>query len=204
MFCPVAEAYLTRMRTYITNYVMFAENYASQLEAYEELLALQNSLDSRLRQHQRAFLCIEMMVHHVSKVLPVGFGQENTNGFWKRSREGLTEFISILRSGEDDLVSTITEYTISSSWGGSGQGADQLHHENQKRLTSVYRYAGESAVILRQALRNPNVKLFRVGRRLAQAAEVARMGIPDWFAMADALFDQRKEHAPRAWEIPKL
>jgi hypothetical protein len=204
MFCPVVEAYLTRMRTYITNYVMFAENYTSQLEAYEDLLALQDNLDSRIRQHQRAFLCIEMMVHHVAKILPVGIGQEVPMVFWKRSREGLNEFVSILRNDGDNLVANLTEYSIASSWGGAGQGADQLHHDNQERLTSVYRYAGESAVILRQALRNPNVKLFRVGRRLAQAAEAARMGVPDWFSMANALFEQRKEHAPRAWEIPKL
>jgi hypothetical protein len=211
--CPVVESYLAQVRKYMEeSTVLTIDAYSRELNYIEELLELQRFSNTRARQHLRAFLCVEWMLYRLPVGLPSGTAQQLAMSPWERSREGLTNLIEMLRGDNEELLGVMTEHTFSLGMVLQpddpaavpvrvGDGADQIYQNNRKLLQHVYRYAGESAVILRQSLRNPNVRLTRVGTRLAKAAHVARTGMQGLIELAEILLSQSERFAARAWEI---
>ncbi len=211
--CPVVSTYTKYIQNYLEDEVFFADTYLERLNHFAELIVLQGA-GSRLRQHQRAFLCIELMLHRIAKSVPVKEEQSSQHIRWDRSSIGLSQLIASMRGNNEDLTGASMEYGLARGMLTSateedglvvvsrvGDGADQLYQENRHILMEVYRLAGKSAVILRRSLRNPEVPLTRIGRRLGQAAEIARIDTARLFTMLECLLDQRENYAPRAWEL---
>lgn len=203
--CPVVATYTKYIQNYLEDEVFFTDIYLERLNHYAELIVLQGK-GNRLRQHQRAFLCIELTLHCVAKSVAVREEQSSIHMRWDRSSIGLSQLIASMRGNNDDLTGASMEYRLSRGMSTSagpavGDGADQMLQDNRHMLMEVYRLAGESAVILRRSLHNAEVPLTRVGRRLGQAAEVARLDTTKLFFMLEALLNQRENHAPRAWEL---
>lgn len=210
--CPVTATYVKYIRGYLEDEIIFADVFEPQLDHYAEVIAMQSNSgnNTRARQHQRAFLCIEMMMHHIARGVSVQERQDSQYMTWDRSSVGLSQMIMALRSDNDDLTGAAMEYGFARGMLDPdgpvvkrrvGDGSDQMYQDNRHTLMEVYRLAGEAAVILRRALRNPETPLTRVGRRLGQAAEVSRASTTKLFSMAEALLNQREDHAPRAWEF---
>jgi hypothetical protein len=214
--CPVVESYLAQVRRYLDeSTVLTADAYQYRLDCVEEELQRQRFGNTRSRQHQRAFFCVEWMLYRLPAGLPSGTSRQLEMSPWNRSREGLTNLIAMLRSDNDELLGVMTEHTFSLGMVCQpddpeavatrvGDGADQIYQNNRKLLQHVYRFAGESAVILRQSLRNPNVRLTRVGTRLAKAADVARTGMAGLLDLAETLLTQSEDNGVRAWEVPLM
>lgn len=212
--CPVISSFLSQVHKYMgETTVLVADAYEHHLYLLEEALHQQRFRNTVARQHQRAFLSVEWMLYRLPAHLPTNTTRQLEMSPWPRSREGLTNLIRMLRGDHEELVGVMTEYTFArgmvyepSSPGQVpvrvGDGADQIYQSNRESLQDVYRFAGESAVILRQALRNPNVKLTRIGTRLARSAIAARVGMAGLLELAELLMTQSENNAPRAWEIP--
>lgn len=211
--CPVIESYLAQVRKYMDeSTLLVADAYQYRLECLEGLLQQHRFGNTRARQHQRAFLCVEWMLYRLPVGLPTNTSRQLEMSPWPRSREGLTNLITLLRSDNEELLGVMTEHSFAVGMVYQpedpnivatrvGDGADQIYQDNRRLLQYVYRYAGESAVILRQALRNPNVRLTRIGTRLAKSAIVARTGMAGLLELAETLLSQSEDNAPRAWEI---
>lgn len=209
--CPVVGTYVKYIQGYLEDEIVFADVYLPQLNNYAEIIVRQ-AATSRICQHQRAFLCIEMMLHNISQVLSVDSKQDSQYVKWERSSSGLSHLLVAIRGDNSNLAGTAMEYVLSKGMNmlsidgpvikkRVGDGADQMYQENRHKLIEVYRLVEEAAVVLRRSLRNPETPLTRVGRRLGQAAEVARIDTGRLFFMLDSLLDQREDHAPRAWEL---
>lgn len=199
--CPVVRGYLLGVRSVVDFDQLINESYLDQLHELDGLSEYGN--DTRARQHMRAFLCVEFMVSNLAHNVPVGSATTAPPPTWRRSREGLSKLIDTLNEDTDEMLAAIMEYSFEIGMGAVGKGVDQILHANQQLLVEVYKLARESAVILRQSLKNPEVSLMRVGRRLALAAHCARCGVPDMFIMARELLDQNEHRALRAWELHK-
>lgn len=211
--CPVVSTYTKYVQHYLEDEIFFAETYLHKLEEYVELINLQGD-GNLVRQHQRAFLCIEMMLHFVACSIEVQEKQTAQYMQWERSSAGLSKLIAGMRGDHDDLTGASMEYVFARGMLNSieepdglitvnrvGDGIEQMYHQNRHTLMEVYRFAGEAAVVLRRSLRNPGTPLTRVGRRLGLAAEVANTDTSKLFFMLEALLNQTEEHAPRAWEL---
>jgi hypothetical protein len=212
--CPVLDSYLSQVRKYMDeSTILVADAYQYRLDRLDELIQRQRFGNTRARQHQRAFLCVEWMLYRLPVGLPTNTARQLEMSPWPRSREGLTNLITMLRGDNEELLGVMTEHSFSLGMLYQpedptvvavrvGDGVDQMYQDNRKLLQHVYRYAGESAVILRQSLRNPNVRLTRIGTRLARSAIVARTGIAGLLELAETLLGQSENNAQRAWEIP--
>ena len=211
--CPVVATYAKYIQNYLEDEVFFADSYLERLNHYAELIVGQGMI-SRARQHQRAFLCIELSLHCIAKEIQVREEQSSQYLRWERSSMGLSQLISSMRGNNEDLTGASMEYKfdrgnvhVTAKHDDTvvvqrvGDSTDQMYQENRHMLMEVYRLAGESAVILRRSLRNTEVPLTRVGMRLGQAAEVARVDTTRLFYMLEALLDQTENNAPRAWEL---
>jgi len=214
--CPVVESYLVQVRKYMEESTLLVANaYQYRLGCLEGLLQQHRFGNTRSRQHQRAFLCVEWMLYRLPVCLPTNTARQLEMSPWPRSREGLTNLITMLRGDNEELLGVMTEHSFSLGMVYQpedptivavrvGDGADQIYQDNRRLLQYVYRYAGESAVILRQSLRNPNVRLTRIGTRLAKSAIVARTGMAGLLELAETLLAQSEDNALRAWEIPVM
>ena len=195
--CPVTKAFLAGVRSHPDLASVLYEEWYGILAEFEE--QAERGGNQIQRQHQRAFLCIELMLYRVARRIDVAEAQVAPTLIWPRSREGLTRVVQALREDNENLLGAQSEYIFSR--GISGKGADQLIHTNQRRALVVYKLAGESAVILRRALCNPRVSLARVGRRLASAMAATGADIHSMLVVAGALLEQTENWAPRIWEL---
>jgi len=216
--CPIIGSYLAQVRKYVDEDAWITEAYLRQLDTIDEALVRQGAGNTLARQHQRAFLSIEWTLYRLPASLPSNITQQLSMSPWPRSREGLTTLVTLLRGDTDELLGAMTEHTLSRGMvlqGGEvagdplnnvkrklGDMADQMYQDNRAALQHVYRYGGESAIILRRALRNPCIRLTRVGVRLAKAARAARIGMSSMLELAEILLAQQESNAVRAWEIP--
>lgn len=198
--CPVTRAYLYAVRNL---YDFSLVQYESYTELMEELLErAAHDSDARIRQHQRAFYCIELMVFRfVVKVQPGYYFKDATMPVldWSRSREGLNRVLAYFEERRDEILAEVTEYYYLPD---KKLNVDQLRHMNNQTNVELYKLICESCVLLRQALKNPEVPLARVGKRLALAANVSRYYIGDMLEMGNELLLHTEGTTRRAWQVP--
>lgn len=197
--CPVTRAYLNTVRNLYDLTLVQNELWLEPLNEWVERAEYGGG--TRLLQHQRAFCCVELMLWMLMPEMCGGAVyavKEYELRTWPRSREGLNYVLELANERRDDLLAEVTEYFYLAE---RPRGVDQIWHENQRRAAELYKLICESCVILRQSLKNSDVTLTRVGKRLALAANVARKHIPDMLNMAANLLEQQEGMASRAWEL---
>ncbi len=196
--CPVVRAYLLTVRN-LHDFALV--QYQLYEESFEDMLALADSSgNTRVRQHQRAFYCVELMLRFVTQMadgehwplMPYKLDD------WPRSREGLDYVIEVINLKRDELLADVTEYFYSRS---KKMGLSVMENDAAQAAAEVYHLAIEACVILRQSLKNPDVPLTRVGKRLALAAKVSSHYIGDMLQLAEELSNQDELHPKRAWEL---
>jgi hypothetical protein len=198
--CPVTRAYLYAVRNLYDFSLIQHETYAEPLQELIERASHDNA--ARVRQHQRAFYCLELMVFRfVVKVRPGYYIKETEKPVlsWSRSREGLNHVLKYFEEKRDDILAEVTEYYYLPD---KKLNTDQLRHADNQTNAELYKLICEACVLLRQSLRNPEVPLSRVGKRLALAANVSRHYIGDMLAMGDELLLHTEGTTRRAWQIP--
>jgi hypothetical protein len=197
--CPVTRTFLSTVRNLYDLTLVQNELWVEPVNEWME--RAEQGGGTRFLQHQRAFYCIELMLW---RLMPTVAGtvyavREHELREWPRSREGLNRVLQIANDRRDDLLAEVTEYFYLPN---RPLGVEQILHENRHRSAELYKLICESCVILRQSLKNEDVTLTRVGKRLALAANVSRKHISDMLLMAGELLDQHEEMAQRAWERP--
>lgn len=204
--CPVTRAYLYAVRNLYDLSLIQHEMYA---EPFAELLVrAEHDSSARVRQHQRAFYCIELMVSRlILKMDSRYYFKEGPNSpvfSWPRSREGLNQVLQHAEERRDDLLAEVTEYYYYYYLPDKKLNTDQLRHVDNQTNAELYKLICESCVLLRQSLKNPEVPLSRVGKRLALAANVSRHYIGDMLDMADELLLHTEGTTRRAWQLPMM
>jgi hypothetical protein len=196
--CPVTLKYLAVVRSLYDFNSMILEQYLPQLEQLEELARVAGN--SRKRQHQRAFLCVELMRYRLPMHLATSDGgwAALTEAEWPRSREGLNTLLSRIDTDMTNLVGYDVEYTLVPP-----KDSVQLLRANDQKAFKVFNLLHESAVMLRQSLGNEDISLSRIAKRLALAAQVVQLHVPDVLNMGQDLLEQTENFARRAWELPR-
>lgn len=200
--CPVTRAYLYAVRNI---HDLSLAQYEMYLEPFEELLDRASHDSSALaRQHQRAFYCIELMVSRFCQKLDSRYyyneGAHAVVFSWPRSREGLNTVLTIFNEKRDELLADVTEYHYLPI---KKFDVDQMRQDTNHNFAELYRLICESCELLRQSLKNPDVQLSRVGKRLALAANVSKYYIDDMLNLADELLLHTEETTRRAWQPHK-
>lgn len=190
--CPVTSAYLHAVHNLFDLSLVHNEMWAEPFDELKKRAALAGG--ERIRQHQRAFLCIELMLNFL-------LGSENAPKSWPRSREGLNLILGFADEQRNDLIAEVTEFYYLQR---RPIGIEQIQQDQYRKQAELYKLICESCVILRQALKNQTVSLMRVGTRLALASNIAGYYIPDMFTMAGNLLEHNEEVALRAWELPTM
>jgi len=188
--CPVTRAYLNTVRNLYDLTLVQNELWLEPLEEMGERAAHGGS--SRSVQHLRAFYSIELMVWRFVK-------DPQTLKWlsWERSREGLNYVLEQANEVRDDLLAEVTEYYYLAS---RPRGVEQIKHDTNHQNAELFKLVCEACVILRQSLKNPEVTLTRVGKRLALAAHVSKFHIEDMLRFAEELLAQNEGMGRRAWE----
>ena len=119
---------------------------------------------------------------------------------WERSREGLNHVLEQANEVRDDLLAEVTEHYYLA---GRPRGVEQITNDTNHRKAELFKLICESCVILRQSLKNPEVTLTQVGKRLALAAHVSNFHIDDMLLFAEELLAQNEGTSRRAWELPQ-
>lgn len=199
--CLVTHAYLNTVRNlYDFNLVQ----YEIWVDPLNELLdRAEHSDNSRLVQHQRAFYCIELMLFRfVMRHQPNWCVQDAAAAAWlqwERSREGLNYVLEKANAVREDLVAEVTErYYLNER----AVGANQMEQDEDHQRSKLYKLICESCVILRQALKNEELTLARVGKRLALASSVSTFYIDDMLLFGEELLEQTEGMTRRAWQLP--
>lgn len=188
--CPVTRAYLYAVRNLYDLTLVQHEMYAEPLEDLLNIAAHDSS--ERMRQHQRAFYCVELMASRFPVIPPMLP--------WPRSREGLDYVLHVANERRDDHLAELTEQFYS---GIDLEGIAERQHDNMRAASEIYKLICESCVILRQSLKNPDVPLTRVGKRLALASNSARYYISGMLDLATELLNHTEGKNERAWEQPR-
>lgn len=200
--CPVTRAYLSTVRNLYDLTLVQNELYVDPINELVERADYGGS--SRFDQHQRAFYSIELMLFlFVMKRQPSWYFKDVATSpwlQWARSREGLNYVIEKANEVRDDLIAEVTEYYYLAA---RPVGVEQMRHDQNHKDAELYKLVCESCVILRQGLKNEEVTLTRVGKRLALAAHVSKFHIEDMLLFADELLAQSEGRTERAWEIPR-
>lgn len=199
--CPLTTAFISTLHNLYDFNSVANEYWLEPLKLLEERAEVGG--DNRERQHHRGFLCIELMTTRLAPKLSHNIldKQYVVDLMWPRTREGLNQMIKVLHDDHFNLLGAVIEYTYDRST--RRRGIEEMTFDNQHRLVEVYKLARESAVILRQSLKNPNVALMRVGKRLALAAHTARLYVSDMLVLGSWLLEETEHKATRAWDLPK-
>lgn len=194
--CPVTRAFL---RTTYNLFDLTAIYNEMWLEPYEELVErAEHAGSGRAQQHQRAFYCVELMVSVCAFRLKSAQQDLSKLSGWSRSREGLNQLLEQATFERDDLLADLTEwyYLVSRP-----RDERQILHATTQARAVLFKLVCESCVLLRQSLKNPEVPLRRVGRRLALAADAAQFSINDHLSFAQELIELSES---RAWERKRM
>lgn len=189
--CSVTHGYLRAVRNlYDLDSVQF-EAYQGPLDDMAELA--DHAGGSRMLQHQRAFYCVELMSSrfHVQSVSPE----------WPRSREGLNRLIQVANEVRDDLLARGMEFTYLADM---QDGVAEQRNDLDRRIAQTLGFVCESAELLRQALKNPEVPLSRVGKRLALAANASGYYIDRMIELSNELIEYNEGSTRRAWEPRRM
>ena len=116
---------------------------------------------------------------------------------WERSREGLNYVIEKADEIRNDLIAEVTEHYYLAA---RPIGVEQITHDQNHQKAELFKLICESCVILRQALKNEEVTLTRVGKRLALAAHVSKFYIDDMLLFSEELLEQTEGTTKRAWQ----
>lgn len=200
--CPVTRAYLYAVRNLFDLTLVQHEMYAEPLEELLDMAA--HDSGERVRQHHRAFYCIELMISRfIMKLDSRYYFNEGPAGRpfnWPRSREGLNHVLALANEKRDDLLAEVTEYYYLA---GPHDGVAERHNDTSRTAAELYKLICESCEILRQSLKNPDVPLTRVGKRLALAANVSKYYISGMLDLGTELLEHNEGKNERAWELPK-
>lgn len=191
MYCPVTRGYLRAVRNLFDLESIQYEMYLEPIEEISEMA--DHAGGSRQLEHQRAFYCVELMTSR--------FAINNINPKWKRSREGLNNLILLANEIRDDILADITEFAFLA---GVQDGQAERRNDNLRKVATMLQLVCESAELVRQSLRNPEVPLSRVGKRLALAAHSSGYYIDRMLELARELIDYSEGSARRAWEPPRM
>ncbi len=190
--CPVTRAFLRTFRNLFDLTAIYNEMW---LEPYNELAErAEEAGGNRMQQHQRAFYCIELMTSVCASRLKVPQQDVTRLVGWPRSREGLNQILEYATFERDDLVAELTEWYYLPT---KPRDERQMLHAASQSRAALFKLVCEACVLLRQSLKNPEVPLTRVGRRLALAADAANFGITDHLSFAQELIELSEG---RAWE----
>ena len=197
--CPVTRAYLNTVRNLYDLTLVQNELW---LEPIEEMLdRAAHGGGSRFVQHQRAFYSIELMLFRfVMKRQRWAYVKDTTDTpwlQWERSREGLNYVLDKANEIRDDLLAEVIEYYYLAE---RPRGIEQITHDTNRQQADLFKLICESCVILRQSLKNSEVTLTRVGKRLALASNVSTFYIGDMLLFAEELLAQNEGMGRRAWE----
>ena len=186
--CPVTWAFL---RTAGSIYDMGRYQNEVWTDALDEAadIAAHGGSD-RMKQHQRAFYCVELMLH---RCLP-RLGLTRPMASWPRSREGLNQILAFAQEQRDELIAEVTEYYYLLE---RPRDERQLLHERNQQRAELFQYICEACVILRQSLKNPDVTLTRVGKRAALAVNTSTFFIDDAILFSKDMIYYSEY---RAWE----
>lgn len=197
--CPVTRAYLNTVRNLYDLSLVQYELWVDPLREMVDRADYGGS--SRFVQHQRAFYSIELMLFRFVMKRQLGWYVKETNGLqwlqWDRSREGLNYVIEKANEVRDDLIAEVTEYYY---LGQRPVGTEQIVHEQNHQKAALFKLICEACVILRQSLKNEDVTLTRVGKRLALAANVSNFYIDDMLIFSEELLAQTEGTTRRAWQ----
>lgn len=186
--CPVTRAYLYTVRNLYDLTLVQHEMYAEPLQ--ELLNIAEHDSSERVRQHQRAFYCIELMTTRFPAIPEMVA--------WPRSREGLDYVLQIANERRDDHLAHLTEQFYLDK---VLDGLEERQHDNMRIASELYKLICESCVILRQSLKNPDVTLTRVGKRLALAANVSRYYISGMLDLGTEVINHNEWKNERAWDL---
>ncbi len=188
--CPVALGYLRTVRAlHKYDSPEFSLVYEPWEEPLNELIDIaRNTVSSRQLQHQRAFYCVEMMCSrfHLQSQLPR-----------RRSRESLNEVLRALRSACDEYLAADVESSLSDK---PIFGLDEQRRDLDRKILHNAELTCEAAELLRQSLKNPDVHLGRVSKRLALVAKESGCYIDRMIAIGKELVEYGEGETRKAWE----
>ena len=187
MYCPVTRGYLRAVRNLFDLESIQFEMYLEPIEEISEMVNYAGG--SRQLEHQRAFYCVELMTSR--------FVITSIDPKWKRSREGLNGLITLTNEIRDDILADIAEFAFLP---GVQDGLAERRNDNLRKVSTTLQLVCESAELVRQSLKNPEVQLSRVGKRLALAAQASGYYIDRMLELAKELIDYSEGNARRAWE----
>lgn len=188
--CPVTRGYLNAVGSL---YDLSLVQYEMWLGPFEDAMDFAaHAGGSRQLQHQRAFYCVELMTSR--------FQVQSIQPPWPRSREGLNQVLSVANELRDDILAEVTEHAYLAV---VHDGVVEQHIDLQRAISELLRLVCESSELLRQSLKNPEIPLSRVGKRLALAANGAGYYIDGMLALAMELINHNNEDMRRAWERHK-
>src|SRR5690349_8692075 len=135
--CPVTQAYLYAVRNLydftLVQHEMYAEPWADLLD-----VAAHDSSE-RIRQHQRAFYCVELMTSRFLQSMNSRHyfiqGPNDPLTSWPRSREGLDHVLRTANEVRDDHLAELTEYFYLDK---KPEGRDERQHDNMRAASELY------------------------------------------------------------------
>lgn len=197
--CPVTLAYLKGLQSVYDFTLLHNSMFEESL--HDLVLRAKLAGDSRQRLHQRGFLCVELMAH----VLPLEhahdlmFKLQTPDSRWPRSREGLNQLLAYSGADVSTMAAMLLEYEITD--GKRRKGIHAMHKDLLQSMVTTLEQMRGAAVVLRQALKNPHVRLSRIGRRLVRVVREAGYTLPRALSVADYLLEQDETDAERAWTL---
>lgn len=193
--CPITISYLNEVNRG-SNSTGSLERLVVEFETLWE--RAQSAGNSRVRLHQRAFLCVEIMATRgVSSAYNLGIPVVASLR-WPKSAAGIAKLLKVLREQRTDLVAGQAEFIMDNTE--LNRGAEQLVNDKARRQIDYLTWLEDSAMLLRRSLRKGFIhsSLGSIGPKLCNMTKL--LGIDAQLSIAEELLEQSEFKERRAWE----